>query len=86
MTEKLSVVIIGSGPAAAGAAMALLEDPAVTITIIDLGLRLEEEHEAARSRLALSNESSWKQEDLAEIQHQPVAIGKSRLPQKRTYG
>ena len=86
MTQLRSVVIIGSGPAAAGAALALLEDPGVTITIIDLGLRLEEEHEAARRRLAQIDESSWRGEDLAVIQHQPVAIGNSRLPQKRTYG
>jgi len=81
-----TVLIVGSGPAAAGAALALLEDPEVAVTIVDLGLRLEEENAAARDRLAGEDEGSWAAGDLEVVQHQPVAVGGGRLPQKRTYG
>ena len=81
-----SVLIIGSGPAAAGAALALLDDPTVSITIVDVGITLEDENAAARDRLASTDESSWGAEDLETIQHQPVTVGDGRLPQKRTYG
>ncbi|MEI7721597.1 MAG: 4Fe-4S ferredoxin, partial [Verrucomicrobiota bacterium] len=77
-----TVLIVGSGPAAAGAALALLEDPEVSVTIIDLGLRLEEENDEARARLATEDEGAWAADDLAVVQHQPVAVGGGRLPQK----
>ena len=81
-----SILIIGSGPAAAGAALALLEDPAVSITIVDLGVRLEAENTEARDRVARTDEAAWRADDLAVIQHQPVTVGGGRLPQKRTFG
>ena len=88
MSERTatSILIIGSGPAAAGAALALLEDPAVSITVVDLGVTLEEENAAARDRVANADESSWRMDDLEIIQHQPVTLSEGRLPQKRTYG
>ena len=81
-----SVLIVGSGPAAAGAALALLTDPEISITIVDLGLRLEKGIEEARDRLASGDESSWSAEDLETVQHQPVSVSEGRLPQKRTFG
>ena len=81
-----NILIIGSGPSAAGAALAYADTPNVTITVIDLGLTLEPDHLAARDRLAGSAEGAWDSRDLDLIQHQPVAVGGSKLPEKRTYG
>ena len=81
-----TILIIGSGPSAAGAALAYAGTPDVTITVVDLGVTLEADHLAARDRLAGSPEAAWDTGDLDLIQHQPVAVGGSKLPQKRTYG
>jgi choline dehydrogenase-like flavoprotein len=79
-------IIIGSGPAAAGAALALVNDPAQQVTIIDIGGRLEPEHEQLRVAAARKDEQDWRADDLATISHQPVSSDGNSLPEKRTYG
>ena len=80
------IVIIGSGPSAAGVALAYAKDPAYAITVIDIGATLEPDHAAARDRIAGTPEVLWSPADRELVQHQPVAVRGAKLPQKRTYG
>jgi ferredoxin len=83
MTESL---IIGSGPAAAGAALALSQDPSQRITVIDIGHRLEANHRQAVVRLASAGPSAWNKDDLDLIRLQPASASVRGLPEKRAYG
>ena len=51
-----TALIIGSGPAAAGAALGLADDPAQQITVIDLGATLEPDLGSSLGRLATTSE------------------------------
>ena len=79
-------LIIGSGPGAAGAALALAADPDQRITVIDLGGTLEPELRSTLGRLAVTPEASWSPADLERISRQPVPIPRGVLPEKRAYG
>jgi choline dehydrogenase-like flavoprotein len=81
-----SVLIVGSGPAAAGAALAATDDPEVTVTVIDIGGRLDPAHEEARRRLSQAAPGDWAEDDLATISLQPVPTEVEGLPEKRAYG
>jgi choline dehydrogenase-like flavoprotein len=79
-------LIIGSGPAAAGVAMALALDPSQQITVLDIGGELESDRRRVRDAIASADESDWAPEDVGTISQQPVAANSSTLPQKRAYG
>ena len=79
-------LIIGSGPAAAGAALALSRDPDQWITVIDVGGELEEDRKDIRAELASGSESEWTENDVRTIAHQPVSEQQGALPEKRAYG
>ena len=79
-------LIIGSGPAAAGAALALCNREDLQISVIDLGLQLEPDRERTVEALAATDHESWDAHDVAEIAGQPVRSGSGSLPQKRAYG
>ncbi len=81
-----NALIIGSGPAAAGAALALAADPAHQVTVVDVGGTLEPELRTTLDRLATSREQSWSPADVEHISHQPVPVPRGVLPQKRSYG
>jgi choline dehydrogenase-like flavoprotein len=81
-----TALIIGSGPAAAGAALALTGDPARRVTVIDVGETLEPDLRSAVDRLSTSAEGSWSVGDVQRIGLQPVAARRGTLPQKRTHG
>ena len=81
-----TALIIGSGPGAAGAALALAADPAQQIIVIDVGGTLEPELRSTLGRLAATAEGSWSPADLERISRQPVPIPRGVLPQKRAYG
>ncbi|HXW80109.1 MAG TPA: 4Fe-4S binding protein, partial [Acidimicrobiales bacterium] len=80
------VVIVGSGPAAAGAALALARDATQQITVIDIGHRLEEDRRGAIARLASQAAPAWDPADVGLISRQPVGRAKRGLPEKRAYG
>lgn len=82
----VTALIIGSGPAAAGAALALTADPAHQVTVIDVGAVLESDLQSARGRLSTTAEGSWSDEDLGRIGLQPVPTRRGVLPQKRAHG
>jgi choline dehydrogenase-like flavoprotein len=79
-------LIIGSGPAAAGAALALSRDPNQRITVIDVGGELEEARRDIRDELASDPESEWQENAIRTIAHQPVSDRQGALPEKRSYG
>jgi choline dehydrogenase-like flavoprotein len=79
-------LIIGSGPAAAGAALALVDDPAQQITVLDVGHRLETEQAQAVTRLSGATPATWSPADLELIRMQPAARAVRGLPEKRAYG
>ena len=81
-----TALIIGSGPGAAGAALALAADSSQQITVIDVGCTLEEDLRTTRHRIASTEESMWSASDVERISHQPVPTHRGVLPQKRAFG
>lgn len=89
-----SALIIGSGPAAAGVALALSRHDGIKITVLDIGARLEQDKQALVEHLAAAAPESWPPDSVEAISAQPVDLtsGSRRerpnnaLPQKRTYG
>jgi choline dehydrogenase-like flavoprotein len=83
MTRSL---VIGSGPAAAGAALALALDPSRQITVLDVGHHLEDDRRTVLSRLSAQPPSAWRDGDVDAIRAQPSGRHARGLPQKRAYG
>ncbi len=79
-------LIIGSGPGAAGAALALTRDPTHEVTVIDLGGTLEPDLELARARVSSVAEQAWPPSDVELISQQPAPGRRGTIPQKRAYG
>ena len=79
-------LIIGSGPAAAGVALALTQACDEQVTILDIGARLEAEPARALSRMAEQPASQWDPQDVDTVRRQPVSTVRGQLPQKRAYG
>lgn len=83
-----TALIIGSGPAAAGAALALTAVPAQEVTVVDVGATLESDLNTSLARLAATAEEAWSPADVALIARQPQHAGARPgvLPEKRIYG
>jgi choline dehydrogenase-like flavoprotein len=82
----MDVLIIGAGPAAAGAAIALSDAPNVTVRVVDVGGRLEEPNERARVRMSQSAPSEWDTADVDLVGRVAEATKNQRLPEKRNFG
>ena len=82
----MDVVIVGAGPAAAGAALALAERGDARVRILDVGGRLEPELDAARRHLASLPPSSWDLRERARVAVVAEPRHDHRLPEKRTFG
>jgi choline dehydrogenase-like flavoprotein len=80
-----TALIIGSGPAAAGAALALTEGSGLQVTVIDIGHRLDPATQAVVRELSELAPKQWPDAELAAISRQPVPSGRA-LPEKRSYG
>lgn len=81
----MRVVIVGSGPAAAAASLALQNRSDISITVLDLGSKLEAENEAARRRVAARAPDEWPESDLALITQPPPRAAFGKTPQKQVY-
>jgi ferredoxin len=81
-----TALIIGSGAAAAGAALALSRREDLEIIVIDIGLKLETDREQLVKALATSAPDDWDAEAIELISKQPVASKNSRIPEKRVFG
>lgn len=79
-------LIIGSGPAAAGVAMALSNRRDQQITVIDVGGVLEPERQDAVNLLETLPPEKWPVVQADAIRQQPVMRSTNSLPEKRTYG
>jgi ferredoxin len=80
------LLIVGSGPAAAGAALSAVEHPDVAVTVIDVGGRLERTNQETVDRMAGVDAGDWASEDVATIIRQPVDSDLPGLPEKRAFG
>jgi ferredoxin len=81
-----TAVIVGSGAAAAGAALALSTRPDIQITVLDLGARLEPEKQHVLDRLSVLDQEHWPDVEMASVVGQPVRSSVKGLPEKRTFG
>jgi choline dehydrogenase-like flavoprotein len=81
-----TALIIGSGPAAAGVAMALTADPSQRVMVLDIGEELEAGQKAVQASIASTAERDWLSGDIEKISQQPVSSEGSVLPEKRSYG
>jgi choline dehydrogenase-like flavoprotein len=82
----ITALIVGSGPAAAGAALALSPRQDLKITVIDIGLRLEDDRQKVVDVLASSDPLNWDDRMVRSISEQPVESHVHGLPEKRSYG
>lgn len=83
MTKAL---IVGSGAAAAGAALALSHRENLDITVIDIGLRIEADRAQLVEDLGASSPDQWDEQAIELVSQQPVASLKSGVPEKRVFG
>jgi ferredoxin len=81
-----TALIVGSGPAAAGAALALSCREDCEITIIDIGLRLDPERQQTVDILAASEPNLWDATMAESISERPVEANVRGAPEKRVYG
>src|SRR5215471_15977658 len=81
-----SALIIGSGAAAAGAALALSHRENLEITVIDIGLRLEADREQLVAALVSPSPDDWDEHTVELISKQPVVSRNSGVPEKRVFG
>ena len=81
-----TALIVGSGPAAAGAALALARYDDLRITVVDLGARLEPALQETAQRLGGQRQEEWDADVVAEIIGQPVRTAGRGLPRKRAFG
>jgi ferredoxin len=81
-----TALIIGSGAAAAGAALALSHRENLEIAVIDIGLQLENDREQLIEAMASSSPEEWDGKTIELISKQPVASRKSGIPEKRIFG
>ena len=81
-----TALIIGSGAAAAGAALALSRRENLKITVIDIGLQLESNRVQLVEALASSAPDEWDEQTIELISKQPVNAWNSSIPEKRVFG
>lgn len=81
-----TALIIGSGAAAAGAALALTHRENLEITVVDIGLQLESDRKQLIEGLASSTPDEWEGKTIEVISKQPVAGRSSGVPEKRVFG
>jgi ferredoxin len=81
-----TALIVGSGPAAAGAALALSRREGLEVTVIDIGLQLEPDREQLVDVLASSAPSNWDPAVVDRVSEQPVDSGTRGVPEKRRFG
>jgi ferredoxin len=81
-----TALIIGSGAAAAGAALALSHRENLKITVIDIGLQLENDREQLIEALASSSPDEWDEQTIELASKRPAASRNSGIPEKRIFG
>jgi choline dehydrogenase-like flavoprotein len=82
----LDIVIVGSGPSAAAAALAAEPGADIRIRVLDLGGELERERAEARSAMASSSQDEWKPSHVTLLSAPPKPSALGKLPTKQIYG
>lgn len=80
------VTIVGSGPAAAAAALALLREGQFEVEILDVGQRLEEQRQALLNSVSDCRPSEWPEAVRPELSRQPAVNVEGELPEKWLFG
>jgi ferredoxin len=80
------VLIVGSGPAAAAAALALTSSRAHEVHVIDAGESLEASRQALLEEMKALPPVDWPPQATTELTTQPLSKVPGDLPQKRLYG
>jgi choline dehydrogenase-like flavoprotein len=80
-----TALIVGTGPAAAGAALALSRTERA-ITVVDIGLQLETERQHSVAVLAGTDQLQWDRQSLESVAQQPARSRTRGVPEKRSYG
>lgn len=80
----MAIVIVGSGPAAVSAAYSLLRK-GLSVTMLDVGYRLEPERQQLVDRLAASSPGHWRDDSLKALRR-PTDPDVKGLPKKLVYG
>ena len=79
-------LVIGSGPAAAAVALALLARDGESVSLIDLGARLESDRGRLLASVAGQHPREWSADTRSVLTRQPVPEIRGELPQKRVLG
>jgi choline dehydrogenase-like flavoprotein len=79
-------IVIGSGPAAAAATLALLERDNESVVVMDLGASLESDRRQLLASVANSHPDGWSAEARSVLAQKPLAESHGELPQKRVLG
>lgn len=79
-----TALILGSGPASAGAALALSHASDVQITILDIGLQLENDRHATLQVLSSTDQSEWSEQSVRTVSGRPVRSTSKGLPETRS--
>ena len=83
MTDPEPYIVVGAGPTGAAAAKALVA-AGRRVVVLDTGLLLEPEREAARGRMALGTPATWSPTDVALTRF--AATGTGGAGYKRLFG
>jgi ferredoxin len=81
-----SALIVGSGPAAAGVALALSRCSNLSISVIDLGLQLENRQRIVQDRLAANAPVQWDETDIDVISASSIGPKVGGLREKTAFG
>jgi ferredoxin len=81
-----TALIIGSGAAAAGAALALSSREDLQVTVIDIGLQLETDRQQLVNTLASSSPDEWDVQTIKLISKPSVISRNPGIPEKRVFG
>jgi ferredoxin len=81
-----TALIVGSGAAAAGAALALSHRENLEIIVIDVGLQLESDRAQLIETLAAVSPDEWDERTIELIVKLPVAARNAGVPEKRVFG
>lgn len=79
-------IVIGSGPAAAAATLALLARDAESVVVMDLGASLESDRRQLLASVASAHPDEWSAEVRDVLAQRPRTENHGELPQKRVLG
>src|SRR6266446_8004193 len=80
----MAIIVVGSGPAGVSAAYSLLRK-GLSVTMLDVGFRLDAERQQIVDRLAAGRPESWDEHSVDDLRCATKASARG-LPQKLVYG